>query len=217
MKPIRILLVDDHIIVRSGLVSLFAMESDIEIVAEAANLAEAIKHIDEDSSITLAVVDLRLPDGSGIDLIRHIAKTNRGTASLTLSVNAGEHDIMEAVRAGADGYLSKSSERSELVDAVRQVAAGGNYFPASIRQKLEAGKERPTLTKREKEILTRVVKGRSNKEIADSLGIADITVRQHVSAILAKLGTEDRTQAAVYALKEGFVSHEEADQIEESQ
>ncbi len=204
-ESIHILLVDDHVIVRSGLAAYIEAEPDMRIVAEAGSLAEARCRLAETKGIAVAVVDLRLPDGSGVEFIRELADAHPGVRALTLSVNAGERDVLDAVEAGTCGYLSKSAEQGELIEAIRQVAGGGEYFPAAIRRKLEQGHVRPRLTDREKAILERIVGGLSNKEIADKLGIADATARQHVSAILRKLGAEDRTQLAVLALREGYV------------
>ncbi|MFP4069876.1 MAG: response regulator [Opitutales bacterium] len=209
-EGIRILLVDDHVIVRSGLTAYIETEPDLEIAAEAGSLEEARRRIADSGRIDIAVVDLRLPDGSGVEFIRELADGHPEVRTLTLSVNAGERDVLAAVEAGTGGYLSKSAERGELIDAIRQIAAGGGYFPASIRRKLEQGHVRPRLTGREAAIMEGIVGGLSNKEIADKLGIADATARQHVSAILRKFGAADRTQLAVLALREGYVRADEA-------
>jgi len=206
---ISILLVDDHVIVRSGLAAYISEEMDLCVAAEAGSVAEAIQTLDTNPELQVAVIDLRLPDGTGIDCLKHIAEKHPNLATLILSVNAGENDIIQAVDAGARGYLSKSADQEELIDAIRTVAEGGTYFPAFIQRKLDAGSARPKLTEREQRILEQLVSGASNKEIADRLNIADVTVRQHMSAILRKLGAQDRTQAALLAVREGHVRVEE--------
>lgn len=207
--PIRIFLLDDHVIVRSGLAAYIEAEPDMSVASEAGSLAEAKERVKAMSAIDVAVVDLRLPDGTGIQFLEHLAENRPEVPALTLSVNAGENDVLQAVAAGAAGYLSKSADRPELIDAIRQIADGGTYFPAFVRRKLEQGHARPKLTTREHRILECIVAGRSNKEIASTLEIADITTRQHVSSILRKLGAQDRTQAAIRAIREGYVTAEE--------
>ncbi len=209
MQKIKILLVDDHVIVRSGLAAYIQAESDMEVVAEAGSLEEARECLNEPNEIDVAVIDLRLPDGSGIDCLEQIAKTRPEIRPLILSVNAGENDILAAVEAGSSGYLPKSAERDELIDAIRRVAEGGTYFPASIQIKLNESHTRPKLTERERAILEQLVKGLSNKEIASALNIADITARQHISTIIRKLGVQDRTQAVIAAIREGHVRIDE--------
>ena len=190
-KEIHILLIDDHAIVRSGLKGYLESEDDFRIVAEAGSLEEARAQLSQHPETEIAVVDLRLPDGTGIEFLAHLSEEHPNIRALMLSVNAGERDVIEAVEAGADGYLSKSAEQSELIDAIRNIHAGDTYFPASIHRILERAKARPTLTDREQKTLQLIVKGRSNKEIADSLNTAEVTTRQHVSSILRKLGAKD--------------------------
>lgn len=209
MATIKLLLVDDHVVVRSGLAAYVDAEPDMEVVAEAGSFEEADRSLTGRNEIDVAVIDLRLPDGSGIECLAQIARARPEIRSLILSVNAGENDILTAVEAGACGYLPKSAEREELIDAIRVVAAGGTYFPAPIRRKLEEGHTRPKLTERERDILEHLVKGLSNKEIAVALDVADITARQYVSNILRKLGVQDRTQAAIVSIREGHVRMDE--------
>lgn len=203
-KPIRVLLVDDHFIVRMGLASSLSEEEDIEVVAEAATVAEGATQA-ATTRPNVAVVDLRLPDGGGAELVRRLAALDPPVRALVLTVNTGENDILQAFKAGARGYLAKSVERPELLEAIRTIARGGDYFPDSIRRQLDAGHARPHLSPREYDVLRLVVKGLLNKEIADRLGLAEITVKQHVSAILRKLDVQDRTQAAVAAVERGLV------------
>jgi two-component system response regulator DevR len=203
-SPIKILLVDDHFIVRMGLASSLNEETDLRVVGEASTVAEAATAAAAQPP-DLAVIDMRLPDGEGSDVVRHLAESLPGVRCLMLSVNIGENDILRAFKAGACGYLPKSVERTELLEAIRAIARGETYFPANVRRVLDVGRARPDLSPRENEVLLLVVEGLLNKEIADRLGLAEITVKQHVSAILRKLGVQDRTQAAIAAVERGLV------------
>lgn len=204
-KPrIRVFLIDDHFMVRSGLRASLSIEPDLEIVGEADSIETAKAALDQ-GRVDVVLVDLRLPDGSGIEIVRFLNEGETDARSIILSVNAGEHEILEAVQAGASAYLHKSVDRAELVDAIRDVAQGGAYFPASIRRKLEAGQARSPLSNREQMILRAMVAGSLNKEIAANYGISEATTKQHVSAILRKLGVQNRTQAVVAAVERGIV------------
>ncbi len=202
--PIKILLVDDHFIVRLGLSASLNEEPDMQVVAEAGSIAEALALVPA-SGAEVAVVDMNLPDGYGTELIAGLLARQPSLGCLVLSVNTGENDILQAVKAGARGYLSKSIERDELLDAIRNIAAGKRYFPAAICLLLDQGLSRPDLSGRETEVLTLIVEGSSNKEIADRLSLAEITVKQHVSSILRKLNVQDRTQSAIAAIERGLI------------
>ena len=203
-NPIRVILVDDHFIVRMGLAASLNEEADIEVVAEAGSLSEARECLAQIPA-DIIIIDLRLPDGIGSELAAEIANQTPEIRSLILSVAAGEHEIMEAVKAGVSGYLPKSVERPELLEAIRTIATGGDYFPTSIRRKLEISHARTPLSDREFEVLKLMVDGHLNKEIADILGVAEITVKQHVSSVLRKLDVHDRTQAAIAAVERGII------------
>lgn len=204
MKPIKIFLVDDHFIVRMGLAASLNEESDLNVVGEASCIAEAIDTLPE-TTPDVAVIDLRLADGDGFELVARLAEDHPGVRCLILSVNTGENDILQSFKAGACGYLSKSVERAELLEAIRSIADGDTYFPAHLRSILDKGIARPELTAREFGVLQLIVEGHLNKEIADQLNLAEITVKQHVSAILRKLGVQDRTQAAIAAVERGLI------------
>jgi two-component system NarL family response regulator len=203
-KPIQILLVDDHFIVRMGLAASLNEESDLHVIGEASTVAEAREAFAK-ATPHIGIIDMRLPDGNGDELVRSITTDHPSVRCLMLSVNQGENDIQQAVKAGAVGYLTKSVERAELLEAIRTIAAGGTYFPAAIRREMERAEARPDLSPREHEVLLLVVDGLLNKEIASQLGLAEITVKQHVSAVLRKLGVQDRTQAAIAAVERGLV------------
>lgn len=207
MKPsrkIRVLLVDDHFIVRIGLAGSLNQEADMQVVAEASDGTEAValftKHKPD-----VTLMDGRLPDIHGTEAITRIRSTAPEARIILLSIDETEEDIARAVAAGIQGYLPKSIVRAELLDAIRHVHRGGTYFPASIAKRIAARGDRSALTERELEVLRLVVQGRANKQIADTLGIAEITVKVHVSHILEKLGVPDRTRAATLAIERGLI------------
>ncbi len=202
--PIRLLLVDDHFIIRMGLASSLNQETDIEVVAEASNGTEAVASYQKNlPDITL--MDGRLPDFHGIEATSQIKALYPTARIIILSIDETEEDIHRAIAAGARSYLPKSIERDELLLAIRTVHAGGTYFPASIAQRIAERSKRIALSERELEVLHQIVLGQANKQIADTLGIAEITVKVHVSHILVKLGVPDRTRASTLAIERGIV------------
>lgn len=203
-RKIRVMLVDDHFIVRLGLAASLQEESDLEVVAEAGDGREAVE-LFRLHKPDVVVLDQRLPGLDGPEVMAAIRSEQHGARFVALSINDDEESIHRAVAAGAQAFLPKSVDRVELVEAVRSVHAGETYFPAAIMQRLSARNRRPELTSREQRVLELLVGGQSNKEIASTLGVAEITVKQHVSAILNKLGVADRTQAAMRALALGLV------------
>lgn len=198
-RPIRILLVDDHFVVRTGLAASINEEPDLDVVCEAADMAEA-RALLARAAPDMGIIDMHLQDGHGAELIREL-----GIPCLALSVSLAENDIRQAVEAGARGYISKTADRTELIEAVRCVGSGERYFPAGIARVLETASARPGLTPRETDVLELIVRGSLNKEIAEHLGMAEATVKQHVSAVLRKLDVQDRTQAAIAAVERGIV------------
>ncbi len=201
---IRLMLVDDHFFVRMGLASSLGDEEDLEVAGEASTVAEAAA-MQPSIAPDVMLIDFNLPDGTGPELIEKVMAGPQPSRCIILSVSEGEDDIYRAVQAGASAYLPKSTEREELLAAIRAVAGGETYFPERIRTRLDARSRRPELTARETEVLLLVVEGLLNKEIADRLGLAEITVKQHVSSVLRKLEVQDRTQAAVAAVERGMV------------
>jgi two-component system NarL family response regulator len=207
MKPsrkIRLLLGDDHFIVRMGLAGSLNQERDMEVVAQAADGAEAValfaKHKPD-----VTLMDGRLPDFHGTEAIIRIREKHPDARVILLSIDETEEDIARAIAAGVQAYLPKSIERAELLDAIRTVHNGGTYFPASIAQRIAARSGRDALSERELEVLRLVARGWANKQIADALGIAEITAKVHVSHILEKLGAPDRTRAATLAIERGLI------------
>jgi two-component system NarL family response regulator len=203
-EPIRILVVDDHNIVRQGLVALLNTVPDLKVIAEASNGEEAIEiHRRHKPDITL--MDLRLPKLGGADAIARIRQETPAARIVVLTTFDGDEDIYRAIQAGARGYLLKGMDIDELTEAIRSVHAGKSRIPAFVAEKLADRMGGPALTTREIEVLRRIVAGRSNKEIGTDLFISEATVKTHVNSILGKLGVTDRTQAATSALQRGIV------------
>jgi DNA-binding NarL/FixJ family response regulator len=203
-EPIRILVVDDHVVVRQGLVALLNMVDDMKVVGEASDGQEAIEaHRRHKPDVTL--MDLRLPKLGGADAIALIRRETPAARIIVLTTFDGDEDIFRALQAGAKGYLLKGSDADELMSAIRSVYAGKSRIPAAVAEKLAERMGGPALTAREIEVLKRIVAGRSNKEIAADLFISEATVKTHINSLLSKLGVTDRTQAATTALQRGIV------------
>ena len=203
-EPIRILVVDDHAIVRKGLVALLNTVEGLSVVGEASDGEEAIQaHRVHKPDVTL--MDLRLPKIGGADAIARIRQESPAARIIVLTTFDGDEDIFRALQAGAKGYLLKGMDAAELTDAIRTVYAGKSKIPAFVAEKLAERMGGPALTARELEVLKRIVAGRSNKEIAGDLHISEATVKTHINSILSKLGVSDRTQAATSALQRGIV------------
>lgn len=215
-QTIRVLVVDDHAIIRKGIRAMLDIVPDIELVGEAENGVQAVK-LDQELSPDVILMDLMMPEMDGIAAIKEIKKQRPKARILVLTNFAGEEMIFPAIKAGAVGYHLKDSSPEALIEAIRQVSQGVASLHPSIakkvldelhnsdRQKLS---EEP-LTQREMEVLRRLAQGRENKDIAEDLVISEATVRTHVSNILGKLHLASRTQAALYALREGLASLDE--------
>ena len=203
-KPIRILVVDDHFMVRMGLSSSLNVEPDIEVVAEAAS-AEAALEAYRQHRPSLVMMDLRLPGISGVECTAAIIEEFPDARILVLSTHSGEEEIYRAMQAGARGYVVKSILREELLRAVREVNRGGQYLDPIVASHLAERKHHRPLSGREVDVLRLVAKGFGNREIARKLNIAEVTVKLHVSHMLEKLGVNDRTQAATVALQRGII------------
>ncbi len=203
-QPIRLLVVDDHVIVRKGLVALLNTVEGLSVVAEASDGEQAIETFRAvQPDVTL--MDLRLPRIGGADAIAKIREEFPRARIIVLTTFDGDEDIYRALQAGAKGYLLKGMDAAELTDAIRAVYAGKSRIPAFVAEKLAERMGGPALTTRELEVLKRIVAGRSNKEIAGDLNISEATVKTHINSILSKLGVSDRTQAATSALQRGIV------------
>jgi len=203
-KKIRVMIVDDHFVMRIGFKTTINMQADMHVVAEASTGSEALevyrKHLPD-----VVLMDLRLPGMSGFEVIATLAKEFPQAQMIAISTYEGEEDIYRALQLGARTYLTKSVLEKELTDAIRAVHAGGNYVPPLVAARLAERTHHPELSAREIEVLQQVVKGRSNKEVAGLLSIAEATVKLHVGNILTKLGVQDRTQASTVAIQRGIV------------
>jgi two-component system NarL family response regulator len=204
-ESIRILVVDDHFVVRMGVCASLNVEPDIKVVAEAGNSVEALAAYRQHRP-TLVLMDVRLPGASGIETTSAILSEFPEARILMLSTHAGEEEVYRSLQTGAAGYILKSAMRENLLSAIRMVSKGERYVDPSLTSVLAARLSHRSLTARELEVLRMVAKGLSNKEIAAALNIAEITVKQHVSHVLEKLDVKDRTQAATEALKRGIIS-----------
>jgi DNA-binding NarL/FixJ family response regulator len=201
---IRILSVDDHPLLRQGLAAIIEGETDMTLVCQAANATEAIqKHREHRPDITL--MDLRLPDLSGIDAMMAIRAECPDARVIILTTFEGDVEIQRALQAGARGYLLKSTPPSELVQAIRQVHAGGKRVPPDVAAQLAEHMGSERLTAREIEVLSQVAEGNRNRDIADKLFISEETVKVHVKHIMEKLGANDRTQAISIAVRRGII------------
>ena len=203
-KPIRILVVDDHFMVRMGLSASLNVEPDMQVVAEAGGAEAAIAAYREHRP-TLVIMDLRLPGMGGVECSAAIVRDFPEAHILILSTHSGEEEVFRALQAGARGYVLKSVMREELLRAIREVHAGRRYLDAAVALLLAERVSHRTLTNRELEVLRMVAKGLGNKEIAAALNIAEVTVKLHVSHVLEKLNVNDRTQAATVALQRGII------------
>jgi len=211
---IRVLIADDHAVVRQGLRTFLELQDEIEVVGEAADGVEALELV-ERTEPDVALLDLVMPRLGGLEAIRRIREVAPATRVLVLTSFADDDTVLPAVRAGAAGYLLKDVQPPELVGAIRTVHAGEALLAPAVATMLveqlaaedgDGGAEREGhLTPREREVLALLARGRPNKVIARDLGVSERTVKTHVSNILAKLNLTDRTQAAVYAVRHGIV------------
>jgi DNA-binding NarL/FixJ family response regulator len=210
MARIRVLVVDDHPIVRSGITSVLASQSDFEIVGEASNGSEAIdaaKRLAPD----LVLMDLRMPELNGVDATAGILAARPTTRVVVLTTYASDGEVLRAIEAGAVGYLLKDVPHDELFRALRAVARGERYLAPAVTERLMSRWQQPTrssLTDRELDVLRCVARGEGNKQIAASLGIAEPTVKAHLVHIFEKLGVENRTAAANIARERGLIAAE---------
>ncbi|HSU54950.1 MAG TPA: response regulator transcription factor [Candidatus Dormibacteraeota bacterium] len=205
-KPnkIRILVADDHFIVRMGLVALVNTEPDMQVVAEAADGQQAVDTF-ENCRPDLVLMDLRMPIKSGIEATAEICAQHPEAGVLMLTTFEGDEDIFRALQAGAKGYVLKSSSGDELIPALRAVACGEKWIPDEVASRLASRQMFGHLTPRELEVLQYLAKGLANKEIADVLHISDHTAKDHLKKILGKLKVVDRTEAVTAALQRGII------------
>jgi DNA-binding NarL/FixJ family response regulator len=207
MKEIRVLLVEDHFLARMALRSVLSVHPQIRIVGEASDGEEGME-LYRSLQPDVAVLDLRLPRMSGFELIELLRSEFPKTRIVVLSNYQGSEDIYRALRFGAMAYLTKDASGEQLVNAIQSVDRGLRYLPRIALDRLAERIPAVELTPRETEVLACITQGRSNREIADHLNIAEKTVRIHVSSVLDKMGARDRTQATIYALQRGLVHFE---------
>jgi DNA-binding NarL/FixJ family response regulator len=199
---IRVLIVDDHVVVRSGLEQFLATTEDIELVATAANGVEALARVEEFGP-DIVLMDLSMPEMDGIEATRRITERHPSSRVLVLTSFSDQARILDALEAGADGYLLKHADPDDIADGIRAVHRGGSPLdPTAARTLLESrrgGRSASQLTDREREVLLLVRDGLANKQIARRLGIAERTVKAHLTSVYQRLGVTDRTQAALWA------------------
>jgi two-component system, NarL family, response regulator len=201
---IRVLVVDDHPIMRVGIAAIIQATRDMTAIAQAGSGEEALplfeKHLPD-----ITLIDLRLPGMSGVDFIRAVIARHPDAKFVVLTTYEGDEDIHQALEAGARSYIIKGMPHDALVSALRRVHAGGRFLPPPVTRALASRMPDSELSAREREVLHLMVGGRSNREIATTLGITEATVKCHVSVILMRLNVNDRTQAVVTALQRGIV------------
>ncbi len=204
VNRIRVMVVEDHGVVRQGLMALLAGSPDVEVVGSASDGQEAVasyRLLQPD----VTLMDLQMPRMGGVDAIVHIRREFPQARFIVLTTFDGDDDIFRAMQAGAKAYLLKGMDIEELLDTIRLVHAGRGRIPSSIAEKLAQRVSSQELTARELNVLERIVAGRANKEIASDLNISEATVKSHVNSLLSKLGVGDRTHAAMVALQRGIV------------
>jgi two-component system, NarL family, response regulator len=203
-EVIRLLIVDDHSIIRHGLRSLFGSHRDIEVVGEAADREEAIA-LGCVTQCDVALIDLRLRVGTGLEVIRALAERVPACRTIVLTTYGTEHEVYEAMSSGASGYVLKHAEPAEIVSAVRSVHSGRRYLSPEAAATLSDTVHISRLTERERQVLELLVPGTRNRVIARMLGVAEETIKGHVKSILNKLGVKDRTEAATKAIQRGLI------------
>jgi len=203
-EPTRILLVDDHPIVRTGLAAIISSQPDMKIVAQTGSGRDALDLYGQvKPDITL--MDLKLPGMTGVETIRELRRRHGEVKVLVLTTYEGDEDIYQALVAGAAAYIIKGMPHELLLQGIRSVQQGQVYLPAEISRAVRKRTDNDELSVREREVLRLMASGNSNRAIAEQLGVTEGTVKCHVGVILSRLGVKDRTQAVLIALRRGFV------------
>jgi DNA-binding NarL/FixJ family response regulator len=206
-ETIRVLIVEDHNVVRQGLAALINLAEGIQVVGEAADGVEAIAQFRKHQP-DVTLVDLRLPKLGGVEVIQRVRSESPNARFVVLTTYDGDEDIYRALKSGAKAYLLKGMSSEELITTIHEVAAGKSHIPAAIAERLAERMGTEDLTPREADVLEQIVHGKSNKEIATELDISEATVKTHINSLLSKLGVTDRTQAATAAIRRGLVPFE---------
>jgi DNA-binding NarL/FixJ family response regulator len=204
LTTIRVLVVDDHPIVRFGISAIIDSQPEMEVAGQAADGREAIR-LFEELRPDVTLMDLRLPDMGGVQVIRILHQQHPAAKFMVLTTYEGDEDIFQALEAGAVGYLIKGMSHDLLLKGLRHVHSGKRYVPSEIAQRLSQRNPQAVLSDREQQVLKLLARGKSNKAIAVELGVTEATIKCHVSVILAQLNVEDRTQAVLMALQRGLV------------
>jgi DNA-binding NarL/FixJ family response regulator len=202
--PIRILIVDDHPLLRAGVAAVLATQPDLELVGSASSGHEAIE-VFERLRPDVTLMDLKMPDMNGIQVIGALRSRYPGARFIVVTTYPGDVQALQALKAGAAGYMLKSSLGEELIDTIRMVHAGKRRIPAEIASEIGQYAADDALTDREIEVLRRVAAGQSNKQIGLGLGVSESTIKAHIHSILPKLNANDRTHAVTIALKRGIL------------
>ena len=202
-QKMGILIVDDHPIMRLGVAAIINAQTDMKVCAQAGSGEEAVR-IFRKYRPDITLMDLRLPGMSGLDVLRFIRQEDPRAKCVVLTTYEGDEDIHQALAAGALGYIIKGMSHETLVDALRRAHAGTRFLPPPVARSLADRTPNSDLSPREREVLSLMVHGQSNKEIAATLGITEATVKCHVSVILMRLEAHDRTQAVIAALQRGL-------------
>ena len=203
-QPIRVMIVDDHPVLRIGISTIIEGQEDMKLVGEATNGAEALEQF-RALRPDVTLMDLQMPRMSGVDAITAIRAESENARIIVLTTYAGDAQAMRALKAGAVGYLLKSTVRKDLLDTIREVHAGRRHIPPEIAQEIAFHAADETLSEREIAVLSNVAAGKANKEIAWALAISEDTVKAHMRSIFAKLDVGDRTQAVTAALRRGII------------
>lgn len=201
-SPIRVLIADDHPIVRSGLAQMVELTDGMEVVAQAATGIEAVQLFQQHQP-DVTLMDLRMPEMNGVEAIVAILEEFSNARIAILTTYDTDEDIFRGLKAGAKGYLLKDSKMVELIDAIRKLHAGQKYIPPAVGAKLAERMSYPQLSDREREVMQLMCQGSLNPEISETLCISESTVKFHIGNIFSKLGVSDRTQAVLIALKRG--------------
>ncbi len=202
--PIRLMVIDDHAMVREGIVALLQMQKEFQVVAEAGDADSGIQ-LYRQHRPDVALVDLRLPGKDGVTVIQRLRVEFPTGRFLVLTTYDSEDNVMRAMQAGAHGYLLKGASRTTLTDAIVRVHAGLRYIPPDLADRVMPRPADEALSEREVEVLNAIAGGLNNKEIAEELGIAESTVKGHLNHVFAKLGVTDRTKALVVAVRRGLI------------
>jgi len=202
-RKINVVVVDDHPYIRIGLTMSINAQDDMTVVAEAGTGEDAVQAF-RDFSPSVMLMDIGLPRINGVEAVQQIRAKRSSTKIIMLTMYEGDEDVYQAIKAGADGYVLKGMSHQAILDAIRAVNRGERFIPPSIAEIYARHDPSSELRPREKEVLSLIISGKSNKEIASSLNIAEGTVKCHVSAIFLRLGVTDRTQAAMIARQRGL-------------